>query len=67
MKKRKYGRPEMIVFSLSSECVCLVNSGTTGGVVPAMPWDDDSGGTSANVPGMSWEQGSDWQEYEATP
>ena len=57
----------MIVFSLSSESVCLVNSGTTGGVVPGMPWDDDSGGTSANVPGMSWEQGSDWQEYEATP
>lgn len=53
-----------IVVPLDGECVCLVNSGTTSGVVPGMHWENDNGSTSANVPGMGWEQGSDWQEYE---
>ena len=67
MKKRDYVRPMTIVIPLQCENVCLVNSGTTTGIVPGMRWEGDNGRTTGVVPGMSWEQGSDWQEYEGRP
>ncbi len=56
-----------LVVPLQCEQICLVNSGTTSGVLPGMSWENSNGTTSANVPGMGWDQDSDWQEYEQPP
>lgn len=67
MSKKNYSKPMFLSIPLEGENVCLVNSGTTSGILPGMSWEDNNGTTSANVPGMGWEKGSDWKEYEQTP
>ncbi len=54
----------VFVIPLQCEHFCLVNSGTTGGIIPGMRWENDGSSTSAIVPDMSWGQDSDWSEYE---
>ena len=74
MKGKNYLKPTMFIMPLPCENFCLVNSGTTTGVVPGMSWEGNSGTTHGTVPGMSWEYenggasatvpGMSWEEYE---